>query len=163
MSFPQLDNCSQCHRVFRKTQEDKCQECLEQDQELLKKTRGLLRRSRSQGGITLEDLATQAQCPPESVETFYYSSRFGMDADLLILTCSRCSEKVKGTDIEGKFCKPCTEDLKSEVGNEVLAKEALDAEAQSERERLTRLKDSGKNHYGLNRQKGVSDRDFFKF
>ncbi len=163
MSSPKLDNCIRCNRLFSRTNDLQCNECLEAEQELFKKARGLLRRSRSVGGISISDLAEQADCSAESIEGFYNNKQFGMDADLLLITCAKCTEVIQGSEADGKFCQECSESLKDEVGNETLSREELDAEAQSERDRLTRLQEGSKTHYGLSRNKGQSDRTFYKF
>ncbi len=164
MDLPQLANCTRCSRLFPKTVNLQCGDCVKKEQEWLQKARTGLRQSRSQGGITMSDLAVQVGCLLEEVETFYDNHQLGVDEEWLIISCSKCSEPVRGAHSEGLFCKPCADMLKDEVGSEVLSKNELEDKAQAaERERLKRVQEGSKNHYGLNRNKGIEHREFYRF
>lgn len=108
-----LVNCKQCGRLFNSFGKDICPVCVKQDEDDFYKVGGFLRENR---GATPQEVHEATGVELEKIYRFIREGRLiATNFPGMTYPCERC-----GLPIQiGRFCRTCTEELKSEFGRAI--------------------------------------------
>ena len=163
MANVELANCKRCKSMFQRPRGglDRCQPCLANEEETFSKLYRTLQRSQSQGGIIIDELASEVSLSAAEITEIMLTGQLGTMADFIKYPCKSCGAVIDHNQRGGRFCLNCSEEKASIAGVAVKSIRELDqakAEQQEKQDLMAILK-GGEPKEGLStRRYGLGSR-----